>query len=636
MNQNRYMNCTECEFYHHNKVNLTTVMPLVKSDGEIIFDVAKSVNIFSCTVIVIIGIIGNLLTFCVLNLKVRNNFKQNRPKLQLNFNSKASFTSSKSYLLALAFSDLLFLISHSFEDILPNLAHFFHTNSKFLLFVNNYSIICKLTLYMRNASRISSSYLIVLFAFERLMICSKPLKRLKFHYKNFNRNLTIAIFAISFLLTSYTPVISGLRKLDKHEEIHGYEKTECDTLQEYLKFYEYVTIAYIFVQIIVPTVAICFLNFQIVKVLMTRKNCKARSYFKSTKSPTVSSQDSTIDYSSEKKHYNIVKIGAPLSSLASISPSNSILQLSNTNTLTLSASTIGLERENSSFIKKTKKKVSLQNSEKRSISMDLIKSLNHPSALEPHQQLTNNKKITNPEVTSAYPNYDLYSNFNNDQIIRTQLSPINFSKQFQKRYSLIPSGLNASHETQAYHPHTQENSCWIFRHSRLLFKLKEAGRVTFILILISIFFVILNIPYLISWLCFFIPYRYKLLTDESAIHKRYTFVYLMEIFHILNFCINFFLYCFSSKIFRKELKTSVLTILRRIFCKEFNCSKIKNCIQYKAKPNCIDTNITVKRIQFQHLLQHSKLPQFEKANKKCKSVKLIDENSSVIKSSYFE
>lgn len=84
-------------------------------------------------------------------------------------------------------------------------------------------------------------------------------------------------------------------------------------------------------------------------------------------------------------------------------------------------------------------------------------------------------------------------------------------------------------------------------------KLKDSGRATIILVLISAFFVILNIPYIVVWANFFIPYKQEWLETTEAIYFRYAWVMLFEIFHMTNFCINLFLYCLASKLFRNEL-----------------------------------------------------------------------------------
>lgn len=86
-------------------------------------------------------------------------------------------------------------------------------------------------------------------------------------------------------------------------------------------------------------------------------------------------------------------------------------------------------------------------------------------------------------------------------------------------------------------------------------------------LLISITYSLLNLPYLISWCLFY----YKLKDQnneaddgsdddggggENTIWENYLFacVKLTEILYLLNYGINFFIYCFSGSIFRKQFR----------------------------------------------------------------------------------
>lgn len=103
-------------------------------------------------------------------------------------------------------------------------------------------------------------------------------------------------------------------------------------------------------------------------------------------------------------------------------------------------------------------------------------------------------------------------------------------------------------------------------------KLKESGRATLILILISACFVGLNVPYVLTWANFFVPYKQDRLNTPEKIYGRFAWVTIGEIFHIANFSINLFLYCLASKLFRHELWARL--------------SVIKNCrIQIRFKRN---------------------------------------------------
>ncbi len=151
-----------------NSPNFTTKLPPTLSTMHF-FNMTTKLNVFILFFVTIFGILGNFVTILLLTVKINNKKKlcTNCKFMIFNlFHFKNSFTSFQTYMLALATSDIIFLFAHLFEDILPNLATLF-TDFKFLQIVNSNSTICKLVLYLRNATRINSSYLIVLFALER-------------------------------------------------------------------------------------------------------------------------------------------------------------------------------------------------------------------------------------------------------------------------------------------------------------------------------------------------------------------------------------------------------------------------------------------------------------------------------------
>ncbi len=595
-----YNNCTGCVTIQNITSN-RTLLTDDDSNGDEILEITQLINTIFCSLIVLIGIIGNLLTCCVFNYKSnKNNSKKPKGRINLSrLSSKTSIKSSKSYILALAFSDLLFLISHLIEDILPNIANIFKIDSRILRITDNNEFLCRTTLYFRNATRISSSYLVVLFALERLMICSYPSKRLKFHYQNFNRNITILVFFLSFLLTCYTPIVSGLRDIENYEESETIKKysTTCDTKKEFLEAYFPLTLTYVLVQIIIPSIAICYLNFNLIKVLMTRKSFVVRSHFKSIKSPTGSSHDSTIaNENNQLKRQNSVKNDAHFNSIASSSSrSDSIVQVA----------IMSSEKDSSC------NKIKNRYLKSKSQSVDFSKAFNQlivPPVEKLQTELTpisyrTRKTTLNSDLTSVDQNSvdNKYFNANYPQL-SSMLNNLKNSKSNHKReFSQLSSNFNSRESDSFYstiHPHTHDNSCWILRHSRLLFKLKKASRATSILVLISFVYIILNVPYAISWLCFFIPSQ-KDWIDQDTRRRIFSVVYILEIFHISNYCINFFLYCISSRVIRSELKLMLLATFKIITCKKNQCKRVKNTIFKRNQNTLIDR---VNRFQNRHQL----------------------------------
>ena len=73
----------------------------------------------------------------------------------------------------------------------------------------------------------------------------------------------------------------------------------------------------------------------------------------------------------------------------------------------------------------------------------------------------------------------------------------------------------------------------------------RTNRVTVTLLLVSCSFLLLNSPYCVVWIANYV-HGFENTTLKSV--KEIT-----ELFMLMNFCINFLLYCLSGKIFRTEL-----------------------------------------------------------------------------------
>jgi hypothetical protein len=82
----------------------------------------------------------------------------------------------------------------------------------------------------------------------------------------------------------------------------------------------------------------------------------------------------------------------------------------------------------------------------------------------------------------------------------------------------------------------------------------KTQKMTRLLILISILYVLLNLPYLISWLIFYMEISEG---DSNSIERRnfkFALVQLTEILNVSTYSINFFFYCLSGTLFRHQLK----------------------------------------------------------------------------------
>ena len=83
----------------------------------------------------------------------------------------------------------------------------------------------------------------------------------------------------------------------------------------------------------------------------------------------------------------------------------------------------------------------------------------------------------------------------------------------------------------------------------------DSKKITKTLVIISFSYALLNMPYLIIWAVYF--YEIAFLQADLPV-KNYLFsaLQICEIIHILNYCLNFYIYCCSSSIFRNQLSYS--------------------------------------------------------------------------------
>lgn len=220
--------------------------------------ISKKINFLVCMIIIIIGLIGNLIILIVLNreLKQLKHFNKRRGQ---------SFPSSVLYVISLAISDSLFLLTHLIEDILPSL----NSDIFILELTNRSNLFCKLVIYFRNSTRIISSYLIAIYAWERFMVIYFPIKRAKFQNKKFVKKIIIFLTIISLILTTYSFFVNGIRLVEEHEIVS--QKYECDVLEKYKKNYHYIIFIYTFIGLIMPILFVVFFNLLIAKVLLSRK-----------------------------------------------------------------------------------------------------------------------------------------------------------------------------------------------------------------------------------------------------------------------------------------------------------------------------------------------------------------------------
>jgi hypothetical protein len=77
-------------------------------------------------------------------------------------------------------------------------------------------------------------------------------------------------------------------------------------------------------------------------------------------------------------------------------------------------------------------------------------------------------------------------------------------------------------------------------------------KVTFSIIAISFSYAFLNLPYQVTWCVYFYAIAFKPDSQIVKIHL-FTLLQIFEVIYILNYCVNFFIYCATSSIFRNQL-----------------------------------------------------------------------------------
>lgn len=220
--------------------------------------ISKKINFLVCLIIIAIGLIGNFIILIVLNCELKQRQHSNKRRGQF-------IPSSILYVISLAVSDSLFLLTHLIEDILPNMG-----GDIFILqSVNKSNLFCKFIIYFRNSSRITSSYLIAFYACERFMVLNFPIKRAMFQNKRFVIKIIIFLTVISHIVTLYSFFINGVRLVEGHET--STQKYECDVLEKYKNIYHFIIFIYTFIGLIVPIFFVVFFNLFIAKVLISRK-----------------------------------------------------------------------------------------------------------------------------------------------------------------------------------------------------------------------------------------------------------------------------------------------------------------------------------------------------------------------------
>lgn len=106
--------------------------------------------------------------------------------------------------------------------------------------------------------------------------------------------------------------------------------------------------------------------------------------------------------------------------------------------------------------------------------------------------------------------------------------------------------------------------------------LNKSIRNTYILVVLSKWFIFLHLPYFICW-CLFYLYMKKLNSSLLSIDIIFLFKSLLNFFEIVflfNYSINFFLYYFNGPFFRKRHAKEIFNLMQNLaYC-------VSRCLQF--------------------------------------------------------
>jgi hypothetical protein len=243
-----------------NEKNNYTNNALNKNDSIIVKStlviVERYMSIYGPFVLTTLGIIGNILSILV--------FLSPRYRRQ----------SSHFYLLSLALSDLCFLIINLIEDTFRN--HNDLYQSRINILDRSSTIICIFVQYARNTTRLLSSWIIVSFTIERLLVVFYPLKRAIICRRKIARHVVLILFFMTLLININVPFHYGIINVSNNLDD---EDTICDILPNFRSIYMTFAISTMITVYLVPMCIIGIVNTLICwklwsKSLLTEKDEK--------------------------------------------------------------------------------------------------------------------------------------------------------------------------------------------------------------------------------------------------------------------------------------------------------------------------------------------------------------------------
>jgi len=202
-------------------------MTRLNSSVEALVLIEQYLSVYGQIILTFTGIIGNILSILI--------FLSPRYRRQ----------SSHFYLLCLALSDLCFLIINFLQDTFRNHNHLYRSRINFL--DRSSSFVCISVEYARNVTRFLSSWIVVSFTIERLLVVFHPLRRAFICRRKIARLVVLIVFVISLLSNLNVPFHYKITKLVDSNQ----NDTICDILPQYQQIYiRFAIITMIFVYLL--------------------------------------------------------------------------------------------------------------------------------------------------------------------------------------------------------------------------------------------------------------------------------------------------------------------------------------------------------------------------------------------------
>jgi len=171
-----------------------------------------------------------------------------------------------------------------------------------------------------------------------------------------------------------------------------------------------------------------------------------------------------------------------------------------------------------------------------------------------------------PILIITISNLIIISNIKKSKLKRKELTKMNCNNNNKKKRKskLKRSQLPAKHHLMSYSLNLVEHELSIVKRTYFLNvdqliknmtnQPNNTKNITNLLLVISFSYSLLNLPYLISWCSFYLGE----LMDRTPLETNqiYSVIKISEIFFLINYSSNFYIYCLSGSIFRKQLKYS--------------------------------------------------------------------------------